>query len=175
MHAALKQIAQVTAELAKAAIQQGAAGIYFASQLMDTQKATEAIYREFGLPYDEIVLAGAENGWFNVLHMHGDPIMPSLMDALPVDVVNWHIGESKPTLKDGIAISGKPIMGGLQRMDITANNIDALTAQLEETLSVTKGRGLFLTPGCGVRLPFALETIQQLITNKTKLESTLLN
>lgn len=157
---ALAHIAETTAELARVAIEMGAAGVYFASQMSSYDKVTEEIYETYGVPYDLAVLEGASAGWFNSIHVHGDNIMFDLVKDYPVQVFNWHIWETLPELKEGLDYTGKCVMGGIARMDITHNNRNELRHQIYRTMTESQGKHLILTPGCGIRHPFDEATIR---------------
>src|SRR5699024_4966625 len=107
IHQALDKISQSTAALAQRAIELGAAAIYFASQMSIYDKMRGEVYAEYGVLYDWKVLEGAQAGWFNAIHVHGDDIMFNLVKDYPVHVFNWHVWESLPELKEGIDYTGK--------------------------------------------------------------------
>lgn len=175
LHQALTHIAATTAELARQAIELGATGIYFASQMSTYEKLTAQQYETYGVPYDLQVLKGAEKGWFNAIHIHGDNIMFDLVKNYPVQVFNWHIWESLPELKEGQDYTNKAVMGGIARMDITHDRLNELRTQIYQSLISTQGRGVILTPGCGIRHPFAEETIRFIQRVKTETEHLLKN
>lgn len=173
IHQALDKIAQSTAALAQRAIELGAAGIYFASQMSSYDKMSEEVYAEYGVPYDLKVLEGAQAGWFNAIHVHGDDIMFNLVKDYPVHVFNWHVWESLPELKEGIDYTGKCVMGGIARMDITHNNRNPLRHQIYRSITESGGKNLILTPGCGIRHPFEEDTIRYLQKVKSETEALL--
>lgn len=150
---ALAVITQTTADLARRAIAMGADGVFFASQLSSYDKVSDSLYAEYGKPYDWQVLRAAQNGWFNTLHAHGTNIMFELLKDYPVNVFNWHAGESLPTMAEAFDLTGKCLMGGLERMDVTNARKNELYHQIYESLRVLGGRHLILTPGCVVRYP----------------------
>lgn len=160
VHQALANIAATTAELARQAIEMGAAGVYFATQMSSYDKLTAEQYRDYGVPYDLQVLTGAEAGWFNAIHAHGENIMFDLLKGYPVHVFNWHIWETLPELKEGMDYTGKCVMGGIARMDITHNRLNELRSQIYRSVMMTQGQRLILTPGCGIRHPYEETTIQ---------------
>lgn len=170
---ALDVIAQTTKDLAAVAIQMGAAGVYFASQSIAVDKFSAEQFLKYGLPYDLITLEGASAGWFNAIHIHGDEIHFDLVKDYPLHVFNWHIGEASPTIKVGQTLTGKCIMGGLQRFDITDNHLPQLKQQIENSIVAMGGVNHILTPGCGVRLPFDPETIRYIHQVKAEVEKTL--
>ncbi|MEG1973247.1 MAG: uroporphyrinogen decarboxylase family protein, partial [Oscillospiraceae bacterium] len=68
IHRALEAIAKTTRALAEKAIEMGAAGVFYATQMSDYIAFDEALYREYGVPYDLKILSDSK-GWFNVLHV----------------------------------------------------------------------------------------------------------
>ena len=162
--AALAHIAETLADFVVAALDIGCCGVYFATQESSTQAMTEARYREFGVPYDLTVLAAAQRGWFNAMHMHGEDIMFELLKDYPVNVLNWHIGETEPQLADYARTPGrKPVLGGLRRAAITSGDIDALRADIASARAATQGRGLLFGPACVIRHPVNRDVLRQLI------------
>lgn len=150
----LANIATTMANFVGAALDIGCCGIFFATQESSTQCVSEAIYRRFGIPHDQTVLAAAQKGWFNVIHMHGDDVMFDLLKDYPVTALNWHIGETEPLLADYAATPDrKPVVGGLRRMALTEGDITAIRADIAGAVAATNGRGLLLGPACVIRHP----------------------
>lgn len=149
---ALEAITQTTCALVKKAIELGADGIYFASQLSDYAKCDEDFYRVYGVPYDLRVLSSSE-GSCDALHAHGDSIMFDILKSYPVDIFNWHVFDSEPDIARGSAETGRCIMGGLRRSDITQFSPSAIDEQIEYCLTALNGRGHILSPGCVIRYP----------------------
>ena len=89
--------------------------------------------------------------------------MFDLLKDYPLPVINWHIGESKPELEEGIQETDQFIMGGLRREAITQADWSTLEGQLAQakTINQTDNR-ILLTPGCVIRQPFSKETLGQL-------------
>lgn len=174
LHQALATIAETNAQLAAKAVELGAAGVYFASQQSSANKVSSATYEEYGVPYDRQVLAGAKEGWFNALHIHGTDIYFDLLKDYPVDVINWHIWETLPEIKEGQDFSGKTIMGGIARGDVTNNNRDKIRNQIYRSIKETQGKKLILTPGCSIRYPINEQTLAYIKETKEEVEKRLL-
>jgi uroporphyrinogen decarboxylase len=170
---ALAVITQTTADLARRAIAMGADGVFFASQLSSYDKVSGSLYAEYGKPYDLQVLRAAQDGWFNTLHAHGTNIMFELLKDYPVNVFNWHVGESLPTMAEAFDLTGKCLMGGLKRMDITNAHKNELYHQIYESMRVLGGRHLILTPGCVVRYPLDKDMLLFIKKAKVEVESAL--
>ncbi|MEQ1773474.1 MAG: uroporphyrinogen decarboxylase family protein [Burkholderiales bacterium] len=166
----LEIITHATCEFVRAALGCGCAGIFFATQDATHQAFDEAAYRRYAEPYDRRVLQAARNagGWFNVVHMHGDDVMFDLLKQYPVDALNWHIGETPPSIGTYRNNGGNlPILGGLQRGHITSRNLLAIYRDVEQTIAQTQGHGIIIAPACVIRHPVD-ETVLQEITAKIK-------
>jgi uroporphyrinogen decarboxylase len=150
---ALGEIAATVAAFSARAIALGCAGVFFAVQ--DATAATGAQrYRDLAEPFDRAALGGAASGWFNVIHMHGDDILFDVLSGYPVHALNWHIGETEPTIAAYRAAGGtRPVLGGLRRMPITAGDRAAVRADLAAALGPHGGRGVLVSPGCVIRHP----------------------
>ena len=157
-------ITRVTCRFAQAAIACGCAGIFFAVQDASYGVFDEASYRKFGAPCDRQVLAAARSagGWFNVVHMHGEDVMFDLLSEYDADALNWHIGETPPSLRDYRVASGtRAIVGGLQRGHITRRDFAAIRGDVERSIAETGGRGILLAPACVIRHPVDDATLRR--------------
>ncbi|MCC7282161.1 MAG: hypothetical protein IT556_07235 [Acetobacteraceae bacterium] len=154
VRAALDEIAATTAAFSTQAIALGCAGVFFAVQDA-LGSAGEAAWRDMGLAYDLAALDGARAGWFNAVHMHGDDVAFELLASYPVQVLNWHVGETPPTIAEYRAGGGrKPVLGGIRRTPITGRDMAAVSADIDAALAADGGRGVLLSPGCVIRHPF---------------------
>lgn len=170
---ALEKIAKITGEFAEKAIEMGADGVYFATQLSSYDILTEEEYKEYGVPYDLKVLEKADKGWFNTIHVHGNNIMFDVVKDYPVNVFNWHVWESLPELKEGIDFIGKCVLGGVVRPDITDDQRNNLRHQIYRSVMESQGKHLILSAGCTVRHPFSDETIHFIKRVKAEAEALL--
>lgn len=151
---ALANIAATMANYVRSAIDIGCCGVFFATQESSTQCITETTYRQFGIQHDLTVLDAAQNGWFNIIHMHGEEVMFDLLKNYPVTALNWHIGETDPLLADYASCAErKPVVGGLQRKALTEGDIPTIRNNIANAISATEGRGLLLGPACVIRHP----------------------
>lgn len=150
---ALEVITETTMALAKEAIRLGADGVFFASQMSTYDSMTAEEYLEYGKPYDLMVLEAAKDGWFNTIHAHGNNIMFDILKDYSVSVFNWHAGETLPELDEAFLMTGKCLMGGLKRMDITNRNKNEIQNQIYESFKALNGLHQILTPGCVIRYP----------------------
>lgn len=167
----LDAIAETTANLARKVLSLGADGIFFATQLSSHSIINEKIYMTYGIPYDLRVLDAARDGWFNILHIHGDNIMFDLLRDYPVPVLNYHAWETLPALDEAQLLTGKCLMGGLIRSDITNGNKNAVAHQIYQSLKLLGGRKHILTPGCVIRHPLDYEMLSYVKRTKDFIEN----
>ncbi len=161
---ALEVITEVTCKFVRGAIELGCAGVFLALQEATRSAYDEADYRALGEPYDRRVLEAAEaaGGWFNAVHIHGEDILFDVLKDYNVTALNWHIGETQPTISGYRAGGGrKPILGGLQRSYITQRNRNGIHSDIERSISESGGRGILLAPGCVIRHPVDDATLRE--------------
>lgn len=159
VHFALRVICETTCSLAREVLELGADGIFFAAQSSTYDFMTVEEYREFGVPYDLEVLEAAKKGWMNTIHAHGDNIMVEILKDYPVPIFNWHAWETLPAVNEASVLTGKCLMGGLSRTDITQCNRNAIQHQIYECCRMLGGCNQILTPGCVIRYPLDNEML----------------
>jgi uroporphyrinogen decarboxylase len=152
VHRALGVIAENLSRNIAAAIDAGADGVYYALQGITADGLGEAGYREFGRPYDFVALRGAEGGWLNVCHVHGDhDLLMDLALDYPVRVLSWSDRLTGLSLRDVRQKSDKCFMGGLHEFGaLAAGDERAVIAEAEDAVEQTGGRRLILANGCSV-------------------------
>ncbi len=149
-HAALQALTETLIGYAKASIDAGASGIFFAPLFWASYDACDdAFYAEFGRPYDLRVLAAAAGAPFNILHVCRDHnMLLSLLDY-PVAAFNWaDRGDGNPRLRDARARTSKAIMGGIDHTRLHTMSASEVTEQARDAIAT--GPGVFLTAGCSI-------------------------
>lgn len=170
IHYALRVITETTCAMAKAALALGADGVFFASQSSSYDFMTAAEYKEFGVPYDLEVLNAAKDGWLNTIHAHGSNIIVELLKDYPVAAFNWHAWETFPSVDEASVLTGKCLMGGLNRTDITQCSRNAIRHQIFECCKLLRGKHHILTPGCVIRYPLDTDMLNFIKTAKDEIE-----
>ncbi|NLG86920.1 MAG: uroporphyrinogen decarboxylase [Firmicutes bacterium] len=160
VHSALEVITDTMRRLVAALLAEGVDGVFCATQMASTTLLTKEEYREFGCPYDIATLDAAQGAWFNVLHIHGKDIMFDLVKDYPVQVLNWHVWETPPSLAEALKVTDKALMGGLDRWVLHGGSQAEIEKQVRDSLQETKGRRFILTPGCVVRLGFNPDNLE---------------
>ena len=75
-----------------------------------------------------------------------------------------------PEVGEAQLMTGKCLMGGLKRTDITQRDHNAISHQIYECLVRLGGRNQILTPGCVIRYPLDNETLCYIKKAKDALE-----
>jgi uroporphyrinogen decarboxylase len=149
LHAGLEIMTGTTVLFAQAALEAGADGIFFASQLASRQMLAPGEYKEFGVAYDSVVLeAIAGRSALTVLHLHGQDIFFGLANSYPIDAVSWHDQETPPSLVEARRLTERAFLTGLDRELLGRGPIDAIRAQVRQALGRSQQRGLILAPSC---------------------------
>ncbi|HLF02682.1 MAG TPA: uroporphyrinogen decarboxylase family protein, partial [Anaerolineales bacterium] len=149
LKAALAAITETTLRFVEAATRTGLAGIFYAIQLASPRNFSEAEYREFGEPYDRQILEATRSLWFNVLHLHGAPVMFDLVAQYPAHVINWHDRETPPTLAEGQHKFKGAVCGGWRQWEtMVLGTPDKVRAEARDALAATGGHRLILGTGC---------------------------
>ena len=169
IHEALKAITDLTVKLVKKVNVSGADGIFFASQMSSYDVTDEKTFREFGEFYDRQVLK-TSTGMCDTIHCHGTNIMFDILKDYPVDIFNWHAWESLPSLEEAKA-TGKCIMGGLDRRDITERNFDKIRFQIQECLKTFEKKKHILAPGCVIRYPLDQKVLSYIKKTSDELQA----
>jgi uroporphyrinogen decarboxylase len=154
MHAALRVITETFINYAIACLEQGASGIFYATNGWATESMLTADqYREFGEQYDlEFLDAIKSRSKFNILHNCGTHIYFDLLATYPVQAINWAATlEGNPDLREGKLRSGKAVMGGISEKTILkTGEPDQVREEVERALELTGGKHFLLAPGCSI-------------------------
>jgi uroporphyrinogen decarboxylase len=158
----LEIITEVTCAFTREALARGCAGVFLALQEATHDAFDEPTYRRFGEAYDRRVIEAAqsEGGWFNAVHLHGEDILFHVVKEYDVHALNWHIGETAPSIADYRGNGGaKPVLGGLVRGHLTQRDRARIEADIAKSVGETQGRGLLLAPACVIRHPVDAATL----------------
>ncbi len=161
--AALEAIGDTVARLARAALEAGADGLFYATQTATAEFLTEPESARFGAAWDRRVLEaiGAASA-FTLVHIHGTAIYFDQMTSLPgVHAVNWHDRRTRPSLRDAKARVRGAVVGGLAEWEtLRTGSPAAAAAEAQEALRETDGIGVIVGPGCVLPLDAPDATLQ---------------
>src|SRR5207237_3179292 len=154
MHAALRVITETFINYAIACMEEGASGIFYATNGWATENMLTADqYREFGEQYDlEIMDAIKSRSKFNILHNCGTHIYFDLLAEYPVQAVNWDAtAEGNPDLGAGKKRSGRVVMGGIsQKTTLKNGSPEQVREEVSQAIELTGGTHFLLAPGCSI-------------------------
>lgn len=153
MAAGMARIAETLAWFSQESTAAGAAGVFYAiNPLADTSVVGAADYDRWFLESDRTAFAGAEGGWFNMLHLCSGHVNESLIEKLGSHCVNWSIHDAgNPGLTELRDRHVVAVAGGLHRDEpIRSGSVGAVRAEADAALRDTGGRGHLLSPGCSV-------------------------
>jgi len=146
---ALEAITETMARYARAALDAGADGLFFATQTSTPEFVTVEENARWGAPVARRVLEAVRGAAVVLLHIHGRDIYFDQLTALPVNAVNWHDRLTAPTLADGHRRFGGAVVGGLAEGDtVRRGPVEAIVAQVRDAIRQTDGVGLVVGPGC---------------------------
>ncbi len=154
MHAALRVITETFTAYAIACLEQGASGIFYATNGWASKgMLTADQYREFGEQYDlEFLDAIKSRSKFNILHNCGTHIYFDQLAEYPVHAISWDAtAEGNPDLRTGKMRSGKAVMGGIsQKTTLKNGTLEQVREEVENAIELTGGRHFLLAPGCSI-------------------------
>jgi uroporphyrinogen decarboxylase len=147
---AMKAIATSLGSYAKAAVANGAAGIFLSLGAATEDVMTVEEYETWGRPFDLSVLEAVREAPFNVLHIHGKQTHFDAVTDYPVAAINWSHFATPPSMKEGRIRSGKTVVGGID--EATAAHLSPVEIEKQVALALAEvgTRGLIIGPGCSV-------------------------
>lgn len=147
---ALDAIADTMARHARAALDAGADGLFFATQAAVPDVLTEEETARFELPRMRRILdAVRDRSALTLLHVHGRDVYFDRAATLPVHAMNWHDRLTTPRLGDGHRRFAGAVVGGLsEQRTLQAGPPDAVAAEVKDAIAQTNGRGVIIGPGC---------------------------
>ena len=145
----LEVIARSMASYARAAVANGADGLFYATNVATDGQVTAEEYREFGQPFDRIVLDAVAGAPFTMLHTCGDAVYFELFADYPVQVFNWQLSPRNPTLAETERRTGKAVAGGVttKPADLKLQPAD-VAFEVKRAIEEMGGRHLVVAPGC---------------------------
>ena len=154
MHSALRVITETFTAYAIACMEQGASGIFYATNGWASKSLLTADqYREFGEQYDlEFLDAIKSRSKFNILHNCGTHIYFDQLAAYPIQAVSWDaLAEGNPDLRTGKQRSDKAVMGGIGQKTTLKNGTPAqVREEVANAIELTGGKHFLLAPGCSI-------------------------
>src|SRR6266540_837837 len=148
---ALEVIADSLAGYARACVEAGADGLFYATNIATRGLITAAECRRFQRPYDLRILDDVAAAPFNVLHVCGTGVRFEEFANYPVHAFSWAAGADNPSLREGQRRTGRAVVGGLPaKPTIAALTRPAIADRTRAAMGEMKRRWLLLGPDCSI-------------------------
>ncbi len=146
----LATITESTRRFVKACMALGADGVFFAVQHAQASLLSWDEYKTFGLPFDQQTLEPAQEGWCNLLHLHGHAVYFEVVNTLPCPIVNWHDRETTPSLAEAESRFAGVRCGGMRQDTLVFGDQAEVRKEAADAIQQTEGQRFILGTGCVV-------------------------
>jgi uroporphyrinogen decarboxylase len=149
LRSALDAITTTMVGYARAAVDMGADGLFYATNVGTVGALTEQEYAAWGPDDDRKILAAVADAPFTMLHTCGEAVYFDIFADYPAAVFNYAIGPTNPTLAEVERRTGRAVAGG-----VSTKPADALLGpedvkrEVHAAIASMAGRHLLVTPGC---------------------------
>ncbi|PYN22172.1 MAG: uroporphyrinogen decarboxylase [Candidatus Rokuibacteriota bacterium] len=151
MDHALDAMAVTLGDYARAAVEAGADGLFYATNMATRELSSAAECRRFQRPYDLRILRSVETAPFNVLHVCGPEVLFDEFADYPATVLSWATVPGNPSLADGHRRTGRAVLGGLPAKPVVAGLPPSeVEARGRRAIAEMRGRFLLLGPDCSI-------------------------
>jgi uroporphyrinogen decarboxylase len=151
LEAALGTVEQTMTAYARACLDTGVSGIFYAAvEWGSADNISWEDYERFGRPFDLRILKAVGGAPFNVLHVcreHNH--LPRLLDY-PVAAFHWDVhGVGNPNFADVLSTTSKAVMGGVAVRTLREGDPSDVTAEAEHAMAEAE-MGFLLAGGCSI-------------------------
>jgi len=150
-----------------AAMEAGAAGIFFSVNGATDDFMSQSEFMEFVKPYDmKMLSAFQEKGIINIAHIHGFNLRMEDVIDYPVHAFNWSHLHSAPSLKEARKMTDVCLMGGIDEFKTSYFHASDLEAQVNAAVAEAGTRGFMIGPGCAIPSdisPHSLDAVRKAV------------
>ena len=147
----LATIARAFTQHARACIEAGLDGIFYATTAATKSQMSAEEFNRFQAPFDKQILEAASAAPFNIVHMCGDNILADSFVDYPVDVFSWATTPGNPSLTEMHNKTGRAVLGGLPGKPAMGSiSMEALREHAKASLAEMQGRYHLLGPDCSI-------------------------
>ena len=153
VRAGLDAIAETARRTARAYMDAGAHGVFYAVQMAGHPRFNRDIYERFCRQDDQSVLEEvAPRSRMSLLHLHGSRLVDfDVFLGLPVEALNWHDQIIGPSMAEVRKMTRKVLAAGIpDHLAMVGKKNEELAAVFARTLRECGPRGVVLAPGCTV-------------------------
>src|SRR5262249_11445798 len=151
MDAGLAALAETLAAYARACVEAGADGLFYATNVARRDGLTAEECRRFQRPHDLRILGAVQHAPFNLLHVCGPAIHFDEFADYPVTAFSWALDADNPTLAEVHQRTGRAVVGGLPaKPEIATLSAKAIAAPARRAIAQMGGPALLLGPDCSI-------------------------
>jgi uroporphyrinogen decarboxylase len=151
LEAALDAITDTLTSYARLALEAGADGLFYATNVARRGLLTAEECRRFQRPYDLRVLTAVASAPFTALHVCGDGVHFDEFVDYPAQAFSWALGGGNPSLRQAHRQTARAVMGGLPAKPLIASLTPAAIAErARAAVREMNGRALLLGPDCSI-------------------------
>lgn len=151
MEAGLAAIAETLSAYARACLEAGADGLFYATNVARADGLGAAECRRFQRPHDLRVLDAVAPAPFNVLHICGPAVHFDEFVDYPVTAFSWALAAGNPSLGEGHRRTGRAVVGGLPaKPEMATMSGQAVAGRVRRAIDEMNGRALLLAPDCSI-------------------------
>ncbi|MFC1954242.1 uroporphyrinogen decarboxylase family protein [Chloroflexota bacterium] len=145
----LRALTETCTNFIRASISEGADGIFLSTSAASYDVMSVTEHDRFCRPYDLEILKASAEGWFNMLHIHGQQPMFAELADYPVQVINWHDRSASPGLEEASKLFDGTLSGGVEQYNtLHFGNPGEVEAQVHNAVKQMNGRRLIVAAGC---------------------------
>ncbi|MFV1964937.1 MAG: uroporphyrinogen decarboxylase family protein [Pirellulaceae bacterium] len=148
---ALNVISESTGNFTRKCVAAGADGIFLSvrDDWVDAAENGAGTYDRLVRPGDLVILAGADQGRLNMIHVCGKALDFSRFCGYPVQVINWADRYAGPSIQDVISTSTPAICAGLDNLGtMVQGTAKDCAEQVADALAQAGDRPIMIAPGC---------------------------
>jgi uroporphyrinogen decarboxylase len=151
MEPGLAAIAETLAAYARACVDAGADGLFYATNVARADGLSASECQRFQRPFDLRVLDAVAAAPFNVLHVCGPDVHFDEFADYPVTAFSWALAPGNPSLAEGHRRTGRAVVGGLPaKPEIATMSGQAVAGRARRAIDEMSGRALLLGPDCSI-------------------------
>lgn len=148
---ALEIVAESLANFARHCLAAGADGIYIAvrDDWVDTPDNGPRTYDRMVRPRDLKILAAAQTGTFNILHVCGKALDFNRFASYPVHVLHWADRSAGPSIVEAAGSLRPAVCGGVDNLGtMVTGSPDDCARQVADAIAQAGARPILIAPGC---------------------------
>ncbi|MBI1846722.1 MAG: hypothetical protein HYR86_07095 [Candidatus Rokubacteria bacterium] len=138
-------------EYARACLEAGADGLFYATNVATKALMDPAACRRFQRPFDLPILGAVEGAPFTLMHVCGEATLFEEFADYPVTAFSWAVAPGNPSLAEGRRRTGRAVVGGLPaKPGIASMTPRAIKERAAAAVTEMDGRWLLLGPDCSI-------------------------